>query len=48
VALRPHWSLERMAAHHEDLERLEKAGPEALRAHLDERRETVLRARNRW
>ena len=35
MALRPHWSLERMAAQHEELlTRLESEGPVALRAHL--------------
>lgn len=49
MALRPHWSLERMAAHHEELlEALETTGPAALRAHLEEGRETVLGSRDRW
>lgn len=35
TALRPHWTLERMAAQHEELiEELERVGPEALREHL--------------
>jgi len=35
TALRPHWTLERMAVHHEELlEQLERIGPEALREHL--------------
>jgi DNA-binding GntR family transcriptional regulator len=35
TALRPHWTLERMAAQHEELiEQLERVGPAALREHL--------------
>ncbi|MEA2420663.1 MAG: hypothetical protein QOE60_2869 [Thermoleophilaceae bacterium] len=35
TAIRPHWTLERMAAQHEQLiEGLERIGPEALREHL--------------
>jgi steroid delta-isomerase-like uncharacterized protein len=35
TALRPHWSLERMAAQHEELlDELETTGPSALRGHL--------------
>jgi DNA-binding GntR family transcriptional regulator len=49
MALRPHWSLERMAAQHEELvEQLESQGPEALRDHLRAGRESVLSARDRW
>jgi DNA-binding GntR family transcriptional regulator len=45
MALRPHWSLERMAAQHEQLvEQLEQAGPVALRDHLRAGRESVLGA----
>jgi DNA-binding GntR family transcriptional regulator len=36
TALRPHWSLERMAVQHEQLvDELERVGPPALRAHLE-------------
>jgi DNA-binding GntR family transcriptional regulator len=36
TAIRPHWTLERMAGQHEELlEGLEKRGPRALREHLD-------------
>jgi DNA-binding GntR family transcriptional regulator len=49
IALRPHWSLERMAAQHEQLvEQLETQGPEALRDHLRAGRESVLEAQDRW
>jgi DNA-binding GntR family transcriptional regulator len=49
MELRPHWSLERMAAQHEELlEALERVGPEALRAHLRAGRESVLGAPDRW
>jgi DNA-binding GntR family transcriptional regulator len=49
MALRPHWSLERMAAQHEELvEQLESQGPEALRDHLRAGRESVLNAQDRW
>ena len=49
TALRPHWSLERMAVQHEELvERLEGQGPEALREHLRAGRESVLDAQDRW
>ena len=49
MALRPHWSLERMAAQHEELvERLESQGPDALRDHLRAGRESVLDAQDRW
>ena len=49
MALRPHWSLERMAAQHEELaEELERVGPEALRDHLRAGRESVLDAQDRW
>jgi DNA-binding GntR family transcriptional regulator len=49
MALRPHWSLERMAAQHEELvEELERVGPQALRAHLRAGRESVLGAQDRW
>jgi DNA-binding GntR family transcriptional regulator len=43
TALRPHWTLERMAAHHEELiEQLERVGPEALREHLRAGEDAVL------
>ena len=49
MALRPHWSLERMAAQHEELlEQLESQGPEALRDHLHAGRQSVLDAQDRW
>jgi DNA-binding GntR family transcriptional regulator len=49
MALRPHWSLEGMAAQHEELvEELESQGAEALRDHLRAGRESVLDARFRW
>jgi DNA-binding GntR family transcriptional regulator len=42
-ALRPLWTLERMAAHHEELiEGLERVGPEALREHLRAGERSVL------
>jgi DNA-binding GntR family transcriptional regulator len=45
TALRPHWSLERMAAHHEELiDGLENAGPAALREHLRAGERTLLGA----
>ena len=44
MALRPHWSLERMATHHEELiEQLERVGPEALLEHLRAGEDAVLR-----
>jgi DNA-binding GntR family transcriptional regulator len=46
TALRPHWTLERMAAQHEQLiEGLERVGPEALREHLRAGEESVLGGR---
>jgi DNA-binding GntR family transcriptional regulator len=49
MALRPHWSLDRMAAQHEELvEQLESHGSEALRDHLRAGRESVLDAQDRW
>jgi DNA-binding GntR family transcriptional regulator len=43
TALRPHWTLERMAADHERLlDRLERVGPDALRAHLRDGERAVL------
>ena len=49
ISLRPHWSLERMARQHEELlEQLEMDGPQALRAHLEAGRESVLGGRVRW
>jgi DNA-binding GntR family transcriptional regulator len=46
TALRPHWTLERMAAHHEELiEQLQRVGPEALREHLRAGEESVLGGR---
>jgi DNA-binding GntR family transcriptional regulator len=46
TAIRPRWSLERMAAQHEELiEQLESAGPGALREHLRAGRESVLAKR---
>lgn len=49
MALRPHWSLERMASQHEELvEQLESHGEEALRDHLRAGRESVLNAQDRW
>jgi DNA-binding GntR family transcriptional regulator len=42
-ALRPLWTLERMAAHHEELiEGLERVGPAALREHLQAGERSVL------
>jgi DNA-binding GntR family transcriptional regulator len=44
MALRPIWTLERMAAHHERLiEDLERSGPSALREHLRAGERSVLR-----
>jgi DNA-binding GntR family transcriptional regulator len=49
MALQPHWSLESMAAQHEELvEQLERVGPQALRDHLRTGRESVLGAQDRW
>jgi DNA-binding GntR family transcriptional regulator len=43
TALKPHWSLERMAVQHEELvEELERVGPEALRRHLETGLRSVL------
>jgi DNA-binding GntR family transcriptional regulator len=43
TALKPHWSLERMAEQHEELvEELERVGPEALRRHLETGLRSVL------
>jgi DNA-binding GntR family transcriptional regulator len=43
TALRPHWTLERMAAHHEELlDQLERIGPSALRDHLRDGERAVL------
>ena len=43
TALRPHWTLERMAAQHEELiQELERIGPEALREHLHAGERSVL------
>lgn len=43
TALRPHWTLERMAAHHEELlDQLERVGPTALRDHLRDGERAVL------
>jgi len=43
TALRPHWTLARMAAHHEELiEELERIGPAALREHLRQGERSVL------
>jgi hypothetical protein len=45
TALRPHWSLERMAAQHEELiEGLERAGLPALREQLRAGERTLLGA----
>jgi DNA-binding GntR family transcriptional regulator len=45
TALRPHWSLERMAAQHEELiGELERIGPAALREHLRAGERAVLRS----
>jgi DNA-binding GntR family transcriptional regulator len=45
TALRPHWTLADMAAHHEELvEGLERIGPQALREHLRAGEESVLRS----
>ncbi|HTE63718.1 MAG TPA: GntR family transcriptional regulator [Solirubrobacteraceae bacterium] len=44
IQIRPSWSLERMAAHHERLlADLEREGPEPLRAHLAEGRASIAR-----
>lgn len=44
LALRPVWTLERMAEHHEALARdLPRLGPPALRAHLDDGADAVVR-----
>jgi len=46
TAIRPHWSLERMAAQHDELiDELESAGPQALREHLRQGRDSVLNKR---
>ena len=43
TAIRPHWTLERMAAQHEQLiEGLERTGPQALREHLEAGRRSIL------
>jgi DNA-binding GntR family transcriptional regulator len=43
TALKPHWSLERMAAQHEELvDELERFGPPALRRHLETGERSVL------
>jgi len=43
TAIRPHWTLERMAAQHEDLiDGLERTGPQALRDHLEAGRRSIL------
>lgn len=43
TALKPHWSLERMAEQHEELvEELERVGPVALRRHLETGLRSVL------
>jgi DNA-binding GntR family transcriptional regulator len=43
TALRPHWTLERMASHHEQLlDQLERIGPGALRDHLHDGERAVL------
>jgi DNA-binding GntR family transcriptional regulator len=43
TALRPHWTLQRMAAHHEELiDGLERVGPPALREHLRAGERSVL------
>jgi len=45
IQLKPSWSLDRMAEHHERLlADLERAGPEPLRAHLADGRDSVLGA----
>jgi DNA-binding GntR family transcriptional regulator len=42
IQIRPNWSLERMAQHHDRLlEDLEREGPPALRRHLDEGRRSI-------
>lgn len=46
TAIRPHWTLDRMAAQHEQLiEGLESSGPQALREHLEAGRRSIRRAR---
>jgi DNA-binding GntR family transcriptional regulator len=48
TAIRPHWTLERMAAQHEELvEGLEKRGPQALREHLEAGARTLLDEREK-
>jgi DNA-binding GntR family transcriptional regulator len=48
TAIRPHWTLERMAAQHEELlEGLENQGPRALREHLDAGARTLLDEREK-
>jgi DNA-binding GntR family transcriptional regulator len=48
TAIRPHWTLERMAAQHEELlEGLENQGPGALREHLDAGARTLLDEREK-
>jgi DNA-binding GntR family transcriptional regulator len=45
MAIRPHWSLARMAAQHEQLvEELERVGPAALREHLRAGERSLLRS----
>jgi DNA-binding GntR family transcriptional regulator len=45
IQLKPSWSLERMAEHHERLlADLERAGPEPLRAHLADGRASIATA----
>jgi DNA-binding GntR family transcriptional regulator len=45
IQLRPSWSLDRMAEHHERLlADIEREGPPALRRHLDEGRESIVAA----
>ncbi len=42
IQLKPGWSLDRMAQHHERLlTDLEREGPEPLRAHLDDGRRSI-------
>jgi DNA-binding GntR family transcriptional regulator len=44
IQLKPSWSLDRMAEHHERLlADLEREGPAPLRAHLDEGRLSIVR-----
>jgi len=48
TAIRPHWTLERMAAQHAELVKgLERTGPEALREHLDAGARTLLGEREK-